>query len=97
MSNEFRQHIWQVQKRESLFMRADYEADGMGHLFDGEWRNVLKKAYPWKTASKHYRLIRDEGSKATDVRFVKVDRDTGEVVREVAITKTDALGFRNAQ
>ena len=91
LKNETRLHIWQVQRRDSAATKADYDRDGMGHLADTEWSNVLKKPYPWKTASRHFRLYRQERGKWADVRFIRIDRETGEV-RVVAEVIYDADG-----
>ena len=82
MSNNWRQFRYQVQERDSAKLVAEYEADGMGHLAETEWRNRLKKSYPMKSAAKEFEYcLRNYGAaRLRDFRLI--DTKTGRVIHD---------------
>ena len=82
MNNQWRQFRYQVQERDSAKLVAEYEADGMGHLAETEWRNRLKKPYPMKSAANEFEnCLRHYGAaRLRDFRLI--DTKTGRVVHD---------------
>jgi hypothetical protein len=80
ISNNWRQHRYQVQERDSEKLVAEYEADGMSHLAETEWRDRLKKSYPMKSASKEFEHCLREYGAAHLRDFRLIDTKTGRVI-----------------
>lgn len=80
MTNRFREFRYQVQQRDSAKLVAEYQADGMGHLADTEWRDRLKKSYPMKSASKEFNWCLSNMAKAGLRDFRLIDTKTGRVL-----------------
>ena len=78
MENRFRQFRFQVQQRDNAVMQAEYEKDGVAEYAQTEWQDVLKKAYPFKTACRHFDLQVADLGRAQDVRLI--DTKTGRVI-----------------
>ena len=80
MAKRFREFRYQVQRRDNAVMQSEYEKDGVPEYSQTEWQDVLKKSYPFKTASRHFNLQVADYGRAQDVRLV--DTKTGRVVSE---------------
>lgn len=76
----YREYRYQVQERDSAKLVAEYDADGMSHMADTEWRNRLKKSYPMKSASKEFEYCLQNYGAARLRDFRLIDTKTGRVI-----------------
>lgn len=82
ISNNWRQHRYQVQQRDSAKLVAEYNADGMAHFAETEWVNRLKKSYPMKSASKEFEYCLRHYGAARLRDFRLIDTKTGRVIND---------------
>jgi len=69
IERDYRRHIWMVQARDTKKAIAEKTADGVPHLIQSEWRNVLK-APVWGSRAVWHAM--DMESDTTVTRVIKV-------------------------